>query len=91
MVLRAMVLGWLDGFFTSIHERVLYPSHRLGGEGNDIVRGRKPPPPLFYSLFYSVATGYPSTLSEHPLCRKPRLPGILNLGFSVNGGNLPTP
>ncbi len=33
MVLRAMVLGWLDGLFTSIHERVLYPSHRLGGGG----------------------------------------------------------
>jgi hypothetical protein len=34
MVVRAMVLGRLDGLFTSIHERVLYPSHRLpGGEG----------------------------------------------------------
>jgi hypothetical protein len=31
MVLRAMVLGWLDGLFTSIHERVLYPSHHPGG------------------------------------------------------------
>ena len=30
MVVRAMVLGWLDGLFTSIHERVLYPSHRPG-------------------------------------------------------------
>jgi len=50
MVLRAMVLGWLDGFFTSIHERVLYPSHRSGGEGNDIPRARKPPPPLFFSV-----------------------------------------
>jgi hypothetical protein len=30
MVLRTMVLGWLDGLFTSIHERVLYPSHRPG-------------------------------------------------------------
>ena len=50
MVLRAMVLGWLDGLFTSIHERVLYPSHRLGGAGNDILRARKPPPPLFYSV-----------------------------------------
>jgi hypothetical protein len=49
MVLRAMVLGWMVGLFTSIHERVLYPSHRPGGEGNDIVRGRKPPPPLFVS------------------------------------------
>jgi hypothetical protein len=58
MVVRAMVLGWLDGLFTSIHERVLYPSHRLGGEGNDILRGRKPPPPLFYS----VANGFPRTL-----------------------------
>jgi hypothetical protein len=35
IVLRAMVLGWMVGFFTSIHERVLYPSHRPGGEGND--------------------------------------------------------
>jgi hypothetical protein len=59
MVVRAMVLGWLDGLFTSIHERVLYPSHRLGGEGNDILRGRKPPPPLFYS----VANGFPRTLN----------------------------
>jgi hypothetical protein len=33
MVLRAMVLGWMVGLFTSIHERVLYPSHRPGGEG----------------------------------------------------------
>ena len=55
MVLRAMVLGWMVGLFTSIHERVLYPSHRLGGEGNDHLRERKPPPPLFYS----VATGFP--------------------------------
>ena len=51
MVLRAMVLGWLDGLFTSIHERVLYPSHRLGGgEGNDYLAERKPPPPLFYAV-----------------------------------------
>ena len=50
MMLRAMVLGWLDGLFTAIHERVLYPSHRLGGAGNDIWRARKPPPPLFYSV-----------------------------------------
>jgi hypothetical protein len=57
MVVRTMVLGWLDGLFTSIHERVLYPSHRLGGEGNDHLRGRKPPPPLFYSVAY----GFPST------------------------------
>ena len=42
MVLRAMVLGWMVGLFTSIHERVLYPSHRPGGGGNDTVRGRKP-------------------------------------------------
>ena len=49
MVLRAMVLGWMVGLFTSIHERVLYPSHRLGGEGNDIVLALKPPPPLFVS------------------------------------------
>ena len=56
MGVQAMVLGWLDGLFTSIHERVLYPSHRLGGEGNDHLRGRKPPPPLFYS----VGTGFPS-------------------------------
>jgi hypothetical protein len=58
MVLRAMVLGWLDGLFTSIHERVLYPSHRPGGEGKDHPRASKPPPPLFYS----VATRFPSTL-----------------------------
>ena len=51
MVLRAMVLGWLDGLFTAIHERVLYPSHRLvGGEGNYYLAERKPPPPLFYSV-----------------------------------------
>jgi hypothetical protein len=68
MVLRTMVLGWLDGLFTSIHERVLYPSHRLlGGEGNDHLVGRKPPPPLFYS----VATGFPSALyAVGPLSRK---------------------
>ena len=30
MVVRAMVLGWLDSLFTSIHERVLYPSYRPG-------------------------------------------------------------
>jgi hypothetical protein len=54
MVLRAMVLGWLDGLFTSIHERVLYPSHRLGGEGNDYLAERKPPPPLFYSVAFDV-------------------------------------
>jgi hypothetical protein len=47
MVVRAMVLGWLDGIFTSIHERVLYPFHRLGGEGSEIMRGGKLPPPLF--------------------------------------------
>ena len=50
MMLRAMVLGWLDGLYTAIHERVLYPSRRLGGAGNDIWRARKPPPPLFYSV-----------------------------------------
>jgi hypothetical protein len=33
MVLRAMVLGWMVGLFTSIHGRVLYPSHCPGGEG----------------------------------------------------------
>jgi len=32
-VVRAMVLGRLDGLFTSIHERVLYPSHRSGRWG----------------------------------------------------------
>ncbi len=31
VMLRAMVLGRLGGLFTPIHERVLYPSHRLGG------------------------------------------------------------
>jgi len=63
MVLRAMVLGWLDGLFTSIHERVLYPSHRLGGgEGNDHLRVGKPPPPLLLVCSYWV--------SEYPLCRK---------------------
>ena len=67
MMLRAMVLGWLDGLFTAIHERVLYPSHRLGGAGNDIWRARKPPPPLFYS----VAT-------EHP--RRPLLGSSVNRG-----------
>jgi hypothetical protein len=30
-MLRAMVLGWLGGLFTPIHERVLYPSHHPGG------------------------------------------------------------
>ena len=49
MVLRAMVLGWLDGLFTSIHERVLYPSYPPGGGGNEVMRGGKPPPPLFVS------------------------------------------
>jgi hypothetical protein len=49
MVLWAMALGWLDGLFCAIHERVLYPSHRPGGEGNDTVRGRVPSPPLFVS------------------------------------------
>jgi hypothetical protein len=48
MVLRAMVLGWMVGLFTAIHERVLYPSHRPGGEGNDILRGHKNPPPPFF-------------------------------------------
>ena len=48
MALWAMVLGWLDGLFSAIHERVLYPSHRPGGEGSEIVRGGKPPPPLFF-------------------------------------------
>src|SRR5215213_11483364 len=67
LVLRAMVLGWLDGLFTSIHERVLYPSHRLGGEGNVHLRGRKPPPPLFYS----VATGFPrSPFVGNPILRE---------------------
>ena len=70
MVVRAMVLGWLDGLFTSIHERVLYSSHRLGGEGNDILRGRKPPPPLFYS----VANGFPRTLSVGNSVKKGRYP-----------------
>ena len=32
IMLRAMVLGWLGGLFTPIHERVLYPSHHPGGE-----------------------------------------------------------
>jgi len=49
MVLEAMVLGWLDGLFTSIHERVLYLSHRPSGEGNDSVLSLKPPPPFFVS------------------------------------------
>jgi hypothetical protein len=56
MVLGWMVLGWMVGLFTSIHERVLYPSHRPGGEGDDHLVGRKPPPPLFLS----VATGFPN-------------------------------
>src|SRR5215212_1600158 len=36
-----------------------------GGEGNDHLVGRKPPPPLFYS----IATGFPSF--QAPLCHRP--------------------
>src|SRR5215208_2627170 len=63
LVLRAMVLGWLDGLFTSIHERVFYPSHRLGGEGNDHLRGRKTPAA---SLLFCTCW-----VSEKHFCRKP--------------------
>jgi hypothetical protein len=42
MVLRAMVLGQMVGLFTPIHERVLYPSHRPGGEGNESCEDANP-------------------------------------------------
>ena len=42
MVLRTMVLGRLGSLFTPIQERVLYPSHRSGGGGNDIAKNVNP-------------------------------------------------
>src|SRR5215207_3976054 len=62
MVLRAMVLGWMVGCFTSIHERVLYPSHRPGGEGNDHPRARNPPPPLQAQAYFSAGVLYTPAL-----------------------------
>ncbi len=51
MVLRAMVLGRLDGLFTSIHERVLYPSHRRSGKGPGLID-----PALFMPVFPRILT-----------------------------------
>src|SRR5215212_1330078 len=53
MVLRAMVLGWTAYSPPSTSVCSIPPIVR-GGEGNDHLVGRKPPPPLFHSL----ATGF---------------------------------
>ena len=59
MVLQAMVLGWLDGLFTSIHERVLYPSHRRSGKGPGLIDSAlfMPVFPRTPALGFSVNSG----------------------------------
>ena len=75
MVVRAMVLGWLDGLFTSIHERVLYPSHRLGGgEGR---RWEDVNPRRLSFTVYLLGVGAPSIPETG-------FPGIPLLGSLVN-------
>ena len=69
MVLWAMALGWLDGLFSAIHERVLYPSLRPGGEGSEITRGGKPPPPLFSRTLVSKGQLMCKEVSEGPALR----------------------
>src|SRR5215212_616051 len=64
MVLRAMVLGW-SAYSPPSTSVCSIPPIARGGEGNDHLVGRKPPPPLFYS----IATGFPSF--QAPLCHRP--------------------